>query len=85
MSITNVWQGERQHDGRSAFTSCQSPHHPGPVAVENRFIVDVDVDRHPPDEEEMRIWREYAEDCIAHGQKLDSSVPVQGGTLRNMF
>lgn len=68
-----------------AFTSGQSPHHPGPVVVENRFIMDVDSDRRPPNEEEMRIWRGFVEDCKARGQKSDSSVPVQRGTLRKMF
>lgn len=29
--------------------------------------------------------RGYAEDCNARGRKPDSSVPVQGGTLRKMF
>lgn len=68
-----------------AYTSGQSPHHPGPWMVENRFIVDVDGDRRPPNKEDMRIWREYVEDCEARGQKPDTSVPVQGGTLRKMF
>ena len=70
---------------KRAWLSGQTRSPPGPDVVENRFVVEIYGDRRPPNEREMRVWREYAEDCKERGEKPGSSVPVQGRTLRKMF
>ena len=67
------------------WSSGQSRYPPGPVVVEDQFVVEIDGNKRLPNEEGMRVWREYADDCKARGRKPRSSVPVQGGTLRKMF
>lgn len=68
-----------------AWTSGSSQSRPGPAVVENRFVVEVGGDRRSPDEDEMRVWREYVKGCRVRGQEPASEVPVEGGALRKMF
>ena len=72
--------GSVRHD----WTSGQSPHHPAPEFVEFRYVVEVGGHKRVPSEDEMWIWRNYAGECKARGQKPGYSVPVEGWTLRRI-